>query len=67
MSEPGKTKFQIDLRRYLREQGEDRNLIRLICEIAEASKYIINSLRTGDLGVAGGDRVAEGGHGGPHR
>jgi fructose-1,6-bisphosphatase I len=53
MSEAGKTKFQIDLRRYLREQGEDRNLIRLICEIAEASKYIVNSIRTGDLGVAG--------------
>jgi len=53
MSEPGKTRFQIDLRRYLREQGEDRNLIRLICEIAEASKYIVNSIRTGDLGVAG--------------
>ncbi|ALC16246.1 D-fructose 1,6-bisphosphatase [Desulfuromonas soudanensis] len=53
MSEPGKTRFQIDLRRYLREQEEDRDLIRLICEIAEASKYIVNSIRTGDLGVAG--------------
>lgn len=53
MSEPGKTKFQVDLRRYLREQGEDRNLTRLICEIADASKYIVNSIRTGDLGVAG--------------
>jgi fructose-1,6-bisphosphatase I len=53
MAEPGKTKFQIDLRRYLREQGEDRNLTRVICEIAEASKYIVNSIRTGDLGVAG--------------
>jgi len=53
MAEPGKTKFQIDLRRYLREVDEDRNLTRLICEIAEASKYIINSIRTGDLGVAG--------------
>lgn len=49
----GKTKFQIDLRRYLREDGEDERLIHLICEIAEASKYIINSIRTGDLGVAG--------------
>lgn len=53
MSEAGKTKFHIDLRRHLREQGEDRNLTRLICEIADASKYIINSIRTGDLGVAG--------------
>ena len=53
MAEAGKTKFQIDLRRHLREMGEDRDLIRLICEIAEASKYIINSIRTGDLGVAG--------------
>jgi len=53
MAEAGKTKFQIDLRRYLRETEEDRNLTRLICEIADASKYIINSIRTGDLGVAG--------------
>lgn len=53
MSEPGKTKFQIDLRRHLREHEVDDNLIHLICEIAEASKYIINSIRTGDLGVAG--------------
>ena len=53
MGEPGKTKFQIDLRRFLREQDEDRDLTRLICEISDASKYIINSIRTGDLGVAG--------------
>ncbi len=53
MSQPGKTKFQIDLRRHLREQAIDDNLIHLITEIAEASKYIINSIRTGDLGVAG--------------
>ncbi len=53
MSQPGKTKFQIDLRRHLREQDIDDNLIHLITEIAEASKYIINSIRTGDLGVAG--------------
>jgi len=52
-AEAGKTKFQIDLRRFLRERNEDRDLTRLICEIAEASKYIINSIRTGDLGVAG--------------
>lgn len=51
--ERGSTKFQIDLRRHLREKGVERNLTRLICEIAEASKYIINSIRTGDLGVAG--------------
>lgn len=53
MLEAGKTKFQIDLRRYLREDGVEVKLIHLICEVAEASKYIINSVRTGDLGVAG--------------
>ena len=52
-SEPGKTKFQIDLRRHLRNQDICDNLIHLICEIAEASKYVINAVRTGDLGVAG--------------
>ncbi|RNC66651.1 MAG: class 1 fructose-bisphosphatase [Desulfuromonadales bacterium] len=52
-SEPGKTKFQVDLRRHLREQDISDNLIHLICEIAEASKYVINAVRTGDLGVAG--------------
>lgn len=51
--ERGQTKFQINLRRYLRESGVDRDLTRLICEIANASKYIINAIRTGDLGVAG--------------
>lgn len=53
MSVPGKTKFQIDLRRHLREQDICDNLIHLITEIAEASKYIIHSISTGDLGVAG--------------
>jgi fructose-1,6-bisphosphatase I len=53
MAEPGSSKFQIDLRRHLRELEEDRDLTRLICEIADASKYIVNSIRTGDLGVAG--------------
>ena len=52
-SEPGKTKFQVDLRRHLRDQGICDNLVHLICEIAEASKYVINAVRTGDLGVAG--------------
>src|ERR1035437_4720832 len=52
-NEPGKSKFQIDLRRHLREQNIDHNLVHLICEIAEASKYVINAVRTGDLGVAG--------------
>ena len=52
-AERGKTKFQINLRRYLRESGVDRDLTRVICEIANASKYIINAIRTGDLGVAG--------------
>ncbi|MDY6850293.1 MAG: class 1 fructose-bisphosphatase [Thermodesulfobacteriota bacterium] len=53
VSEPGTTKLQVDLRRHLRELDEDRDLTRLICEIADASKYIVNSIRTGDLGVAG--------------
>ncbi|AJE03197.1 class 1 fructose-bisphosphatase [Geobacter pickeringii] len=53
MSEPGKTKFQVDLRRHLRDQDISDNLVHLICEIAEASKYVINAVRTGDLGVAG--------------
>jgi fructose-1,6-bisphosphatase I len=53
VAEPGKTKFQVDLRRHLRETNVNENLTHLICEIAEASKYIINSIRTGDLGVAG--------------
>ena len=52
-NEPGKSKFQIDLRRHLRDQDIDHNLVHLICEIAEASKYVINAVRTGDLGVAG--------------
>ncbi len=51
--DPGTTKFQIDLRRHLREQAISDNLVHLICEIAEASKYVINAVRTGDLGVAG--------------
>jgi len=53
VAERGQTKFQIDLRRYLREKNIDRDLTRLICEISDASKYIINAIRTGDLGVAG--------------
>lgn len=52
-TEPGKSKFQIDLRRHLREQNINDNLVHLICEIAESSKYVINAVRTGDLGVAG--------------
>lgn len=51
--EPGSTKFQIDLRRHLRDQYISDNLVHLLCEIAEASKYVINAVRTGDLGVAG--------------
>jgi fructose-1,6-bisphosphatase I len=52
-SEPGQTKFQTDLRGHLREQNISGNLVHLLCEIAEASKYVINAVRTGDLGVAG--------------
>ncbi len=51
--EAGKTRFQLDLRRHLRSQNICDNLIHLICEIAEGSKYVINAVRTGDLGVAG--------------
>lgn len=51
--EPGTSKFQIDLRAHLRSKGVSNNLTHLICEIAEASKYVINAVRTGDLGVAG--------------
>ncbi len=52
-SQAGKTKFQVDLRQHLRDQNISGNLVHLICEIAEASKYVINAVRTGDLGVAG--------------
>lgn len=51
--EAGKSRFQLDLRRHLRSQNICDNLVHLICEIAEASKYVINAVRTGDLGVAG--------------
>jgi fructose-1,6-bisphosphatase I len=44
-SEPGKTKFQIDLRQHLRSQNISDNMVHLICEIAEASKYVINAIR----------------------
>ena len=53
ISEPGTTPFQIDLRRHMRERDEDRDLTRVICELATASRYIIHSIRTGELGVAG--------------
>lgn len=53
MRQPGTTPLHVDLRRYLRETDEDRDLTRVICEIADASKYIINAIRTGDLGMAG--------------
>jgi len=49
----GSTKLHIDLRRHLREEGVEPNLAHLICEVADASKYIVNAIRTGDLGVAG--------------
>jgi fructose-1,6-bisphosphatase I len=53
MSKSDSTPLHIDLRRHLRENDEDRDLTRLICEIADASKYIIHSIRTGELGMAG--------------
>jgi len=53
MSPLESTPLHIDLRRHLRENDEDRDLTRLICEIADASKYIIHAIRTGELGMAG--------------
>lgn len=53
MRQAGTTPLQVDLRRHLRETDEDRDLTRVICEIADATKYIINAIRTGDLGLAG--------------
>lgn len=53
IGEPGTTPFQKDLRRHLRERDEDRDLTRVICELATASRYVIHSIRTGELGVAG--------------
>jgi len=53
MPKTASTPLHIDLRRHLREHDEDRDLTRLICEIAEASKYIIHAIRTGELGMAG--------------
>ncbi len=43
----------IGLRRHLRESGIKPELRGLICEIAESTKYVINAVRTGDLGLAG--------------
>jgi fructose-1,6-bisphosphatase I len=43
----------IGLRRHLRESGVHPELRGLICEIAESTKYVINAVRTGDLGLAG--------------
>ncbi len=53
MSRSDSTPLHVDLRRHLRENDEDRDLTRLICEIADASKYIIHAIRTGELGMAG--------------
>lgn len=53
MRQAGATPLHVDLRRHLRENDEDRDLTRLICELADASKYIVNAIRTGDLGMAG--------------
>jgi len=53
MNPAGETRLHVDLRRHLREKEIDRDLTRLICEIADASKYIVNAIRTGDLGMAG--------------
>jgi len=37
MRQAGTTPVHVDLRRYLRETDEDRDLTRVICEIADAS------------------------------
>jgi len=44
MRQAGATPLHVDLRRHLRENDEDRDLTRLICEIADASKYIVNAI-----------------------
>ncbi len=53
MGTHGTTKFQINLRHHLRKRGVEDSLVHLICEIAEASNYIANSIRTGGLSVTG--------------
>jgi len=46
-----------DLRHHLRESKIDTDLAELISEIAVAVKYIINSIQTGDLGIAGTSNI----------
>jgi len=41
------------LMRHLRESGADRKLQQLILELAEASKYIAHTIKTGEMGYAG--------------
>lgn len=47
----------IDLRYHLRESGVDPQLTDLMDEIAMASKYVVNSIQTGDLGIAGTSNI----------
>lgn len=46
-----------DLRFHLTEEGVDSDLRDLICEIATASKYVVNAINTGDLGIAGTSNI----------
>lgn len=43
----------IDLRYHLKTTGVETELGELVMEIAMACKYIVNSVQTGDLGIAG--------------
>lgn len=47
----------IDLRYHMRESGIDPDLVELITEVSLAAKYIVNSIQTGDLGIAGTSNI----------
>ncbi len=47
----------IDLRYHLRSSGVDADLVELIMEVSVAVKYIVNSIQTGDLGIAGTSNI----------
>jgi fructose-1,6-bisphosphatase I len=47
----------IDLRYHMKSTGVEPDLIELIDEISLAAKYIVNSVQTGDLGIAGTSNI----------
>lgn len=47
----------IDLRYHMRTSGVDPDLAELITEVTLAAKYIVNSVQTGDLGIAGTSNI----------